>query len=123
MILQKTTLTRQLLIISNITIVSSVISLYSYVLIFFLKFDRLSPLDPKDLNIIAIHEIILFFLILSMALSVLIFFTVIIDFAIKIFRKNHIPNSKLSIFSISISIAFLLIFYLDAGNILFWFFD
>jgi len=108
----------KILRISNFIIVFSLISLYTYILAFYLKFDKIETLDPKNLNIAFIYESIKFFYLIAFLFA---FLTPILIIA-KLIRRDK-ENIKLIVLSLILSVIFLLIDYIDYNHYLFWFFD
>ena len=108
----------KILRISNFIIVFSLISLYTYILVFYLKFDTIKTLDPKNLNLIFIYEVIKAFNLIALLFAFLTPLLIII----KLIRRGK-KNIKLIVLSLILSVIFLLIHYIDYNLYIFWFFD
>lgn len=108
----------KILRISNFIIAFSIVSLYTYILVFYLKFDTIKTLDPKNLNLILIYEIIKAFNLIALLFAFLSPLLILVKLII---RENK--NIKLMVLSLILSVVFLLIHYIDYNLYIFWFFD
>lgn len=107
---------------SSFIIVFSFVCLYSYILVFYLKFGSIITFDPKNLDVFIIYECIKILHIIALILAVVIPILIFILFIQKLL-KNDIKRFKLPLLEIILCVIFLLITYFDIGNYIFWFFD
>src|SRR5690554_141929 len=105
----------KILRISNFIIAFSIVSLYTYILVFYLKFDTIKTLDPKNLNLILIYEIIKAFNLIALLFAFLSPLLILVKLII---RENK--NIKLMVLSLILSVVFLLIHYIDYNLYIFW---
>lgn len=110
---------KKFIVLSNIIIGLSYISLYIYILIFYFKFGKIATLDPKELKADFFYEIILFLQLFAVFFFLIIFIIMIVNFVI----TRKMTFKKLLLFSILNSFLFFVLYFFDFGNLQSWFFD
>lgn len=117
----KTNKMKKVIIILNIIPWLSTLMVYAYILIFYMTFKKLAPLDPKDLSPFLCQSITYLYGI-SILLTFPVLLLVVVNFILKFWSKDFIKNNKLILWTI-ISYAFFWIIILLKDYYSFWFFD
>ena len=110
---------KKIIIVFNIIVALSYISLYSYISVFYIKFGKLATLDPKDLECNIVYQTILFLQLFACFLIIVMFLMWIIN---SIIRRNIIIN-KLVVLTLINALVFFVLYHFDFGNLQSWFFD
>lgn len=111
---------KKILLYLNYILTLTLLSLYSYVLLFSIEKGGIPYNDPKDLELNFIYETIKILYLLSVGITLLSIVAIVFNFFKKWFLFSNTNQKKYILFN---TILFWGLYYFDFGNLQSWFFD